>query len=80
MTKPRALTSAPSPDPKEEGAGSALSPLSVRSWTPVSDSPQTAGDQQEAISPVPVLTHVGWLPSWDQLDQLAARGATLHLY
>ena len=47
VTKPRALISAPSLDPKAGAAGPVLPSLGVRSWAPVCNSALASGDQQK---------------------------------
>lgn len=50
ITNPKALTSAPSLDPKARAAEPACPSLSVRSWAPLSNSELTSGDSRSPVS------------------------------
>lgn len=73
ITKPRALTSAPSPDPKAQVAWTALPYKDTKTWAP---NLQFHTTFRETCQQVPVLTTEPWppglFPCWNQLKQLVA--------
>lgn len=77
ITKPRALTSAPSLDPKAQAAGTALPYQDTKTWAPIFNfTPPSGKPASKSLSSPQSPGHLGW----NQLKQLVAHQGHLGVF